>query len=162
MVAKSINKKWLWGSLVALLALSMFLNGADMLSFAKRFRSEGVGYTSRIWRSSDSMKFVESLTGDRTIYTNGPDVIEFRSDKRAVRIPKKCDKSTHQNCPQFEQEMRSLCMEVVDDSAIIVYLDNITWRWYLPTVQEIEDICESLESIHLTDGIVFGVDEWEG
>ena len=154
--AKIGNRTWLWSGLLGLLLFSVGANATEALPFAIRMHNDGIGYTSRSWRHSESVLFVTSLKDERKIFSNGADAIGFLTAKQADYLPARYSPYTLLSNPEYERQMETLCMDVAGKRAIIVYLDDITWRDYLPTVSEITTTCGEPRSTRLSDGIVYG------
>ena len=52
--------------------------------------------------------------------------------------------------------MNTLRSELMQNRAVVVYLDKITWRWYLPTKDELENVYQLPVLIRLNDGVIYG------
>src|SRR3546814_20423835 len=70
---------------------------------------QGVGYASRSWVDSPTMRAVAALPADAVIYSNGPDVIAYVLKRRAHSIPRRFDLRTELDDPTypFQQQLRS-------------------------------------------------------
>jgi hypothetical protein len=148
------TKLW-WGFLLVSFAL-VSVNIAHAASFALERHGNGRGYTSREWTRSESIEYVRRLSGSTAIYSNGIDVTHFLANKEALRIPAKVDPTNGKKNSEFERDMYTLRNEVIQNRAVVVYLDKITWRWYLPTKDELENIYKLPVLIRLNDGVIYG------
>lgn len=149
------TKLW-WGFLLFSIAL-VTVNAVHAASFAVERNRNGMGYTSRDWTGSESIQYLRALPESRTIYSNGIDVILFLARREALRIPDKVDPTDGRKNSEFEDEMNTLRSEVIQKHAVVVYLDKITWRWYLPTRDELEKHYQLPVLIRFNDGVIYGI-----
>jgi hypothetical protein len=146
-----------WGALLFVVAL-VAGNFFRTISFAVERHRNGSGYTSREWATSESIRYLEGLPESRPVYSNGIDVSHFLAQKEAWRLPAKSDPSNgNKKKAEFEQEMNTLRNQLIQNRAVVVYFDKITWRWYLPTRDELEHVYALPVLSRLDDGVVFGV-----
>ncbi|HEV7473740.1 MAG TPA: hypothetical protein VGN90_06815 [Pyrinomonadaceae bacterium] len=151
------GKKLAWGVFLFLVAL-LSGNILHTVAFAVERHRNGRGYTSREWAGSESVKYLEGLPESRPVYSNGIDVSHFLAKKEVLRLPAKSDPSNgKKKNAEFEQEMNTLRNQLIQDRAVVVYFDKITWRWYLPTRDELEHAYGLPVLSRLDDGVVFGV-----
>ena len=47
--------------------------------------------------------------------------------------------------------------ELMQNGALVVYLDKITWRWYLPSKDELENVYKLPVLVRLEDGVIYGI-----
>ena len=99
---------------------------------------------------------MKSLEDDRTVYSNGADAICFWTGRHVSSIPPKVAPDSHFLNPEFEREMYALREDVIQNGAVIVYFNTITWRWYLPSREELEDVSQIPLLLGLEDGVVYG------
>jgi hypothetical protein len=151
------NRTKLWpGFLIVLFAL-VSVNVVHATAFAVERHGNGRGYTSRDWTGSESIEYLKSLSESRSIYSNGIDVIHILAKKEALRIPAKVDPTNEKKNSEFERDMNSLRNEVIQNRAVVIYLDKITWRWYLPTKDELENVYHFPILTRLNDGVIYGI-----
>ena len=53
--------------------------------------------------------------------------------------------------------MSQMIRECEKGEALIVYLDRITWRWYLPSEEEIESLFNIPLAVAMSDGVIYGL-----
>lgn len=152
----------IWFAFVSFACFSLIVNGDRTLLFAMEMHSNGIGYTSRSWRTSESIAFVRSLDGDARIYSNGSDVIEFLTGRQAIRIPIKVDAITLKQNDRYTEDLQALCRECTENGAIVVYLTAISRRWNLPTEDELKSVCTIQASHRLADGTIYSGQLREG
>jgi hypothetical protein len=144
-----------WGILV-LIILSISIKAFDAIHSALNIRGNGLGYTARQWHDSESVAFVKSISSDVNIYSNGADAIGFLTGKNVLSIPAKTDPGTALDNPNFKEQIQSVCENIIENRAILVYLDNFRWRGFFPTQAEIKRDCRLPVLERLNDGTVYG------
>ena len=119
-------------------------------------RSQGLSYNRITWIKSPTIATLVSMNPEVKIYSNGLDVISLRTELQSINFPKKYDQNTLIQNKLFFEEINSMCMEVEDGSAIVVYFENIH-RKYFPTIEEIDPICQLPILAREADGLILGV-----
>ena len=147
----------LWWGFLAFSAVLIGLNSAHALSWSIYLRNEGIGYTNRMWRNSESIAFIESLPKGVRIYSNGGDVIRLLTGRKTVVIPFKTSPEDMSVNLQFGRDVSTMRHDLTQSGALIVYFDNITGRPYYPGRQELEDLYQIPLLFRLRDGAVYGV-----
>lgn len=144
------------GFLLFLLIL-VSVNFVHTASFATQRRRDGSGLTSREWTGSETVHYLRSLPESRPLFSNGADVTHFLIGKNALRLPAKVDPTNGKQNAGLGREMNSLRNELIENRAAVVYFDKVTWRWYLPTRDELEHVYALPILVRLDDGVIFGV-----
>ena len=114
-------------------------------------------YTSQQWRDSESIAFIKSLTRNARIYSNCPDVIRFLAEKESLSIPEKISPLTMEPNHQYKEEIEAMCEDIRNNNAILVYFKLIDWKWFLPTPDEVESICQISILKQLSDGTIYTI-----
>jgi dolichyl-phosphate-mannose-protein mannosyltransferase len=117
---------------------------------------EGQGFTSRAWKDSETVKFVKALPSQMTIYSNAADACYLFTKREALRLPAKYDPTGARVNTDFAAQMTEVRDDLNHDSAVVVYFDRVTWRWYLPDRNELEDSHKLPVLTRLADGVVYG------
>jgi Dolichyl-phosphate-mannose-protein mannosyltransferase len=145
-----------WGFLALTLAL-IYLNAGQAVTFAVQRHENGSGYASREWAASKSLQQVTTLPEHRTIYSNGIDAIQFVTRREALRVPAKVDPVNGKVNADFERDINVMRNELMQNQAVLVYLDKINWRWYLPSKDELENVYKLPVMLRLDDGVFYGI-----
>jgi len=156
-VAKSVSSKLLWRSFFTMLLVFAGANASRALPYIIQRHQNGSGYASRQWADSATIDFLRRSAGQRTIYSNGVDVIAFLTGKEAVRLPAKIDPVSWQINRDFDRQMAMLNNDVMQNRAVIVIFDRITWRYYLPRPEELGETYKLPLMLRLDDGAVYGL-----
>ena len=125
---------------------------ATVLNVVTQFQ-EGNGYSAKSWKNSQTIQYIrENNLSDCTIYSNGADVTYLLLDINVKSIPAKssgantiADISSLEN--NFPQESK----------ACIVWFNQITWRTYLFTPDELASVTNSERVVQLDDGTIYFV-----
>jgi hypothetical protein len=153
--AGSSNKILWYCGLIIVLGLACW-NGSVTYALGNRLHQYGTGFTHRYWESSDSINFIKNTSTSQILYSNAPDLAEFRTDKHLLFLPRHTDPLSGKPNPTFQSDMAHVQRLVKGGQALVVYLDPMAWRWYLPNKDEMESRYHFPVSQRLSDGIVFG------
>lgn len=157
-VSRHSLRPGLWRDFLAFFFVFIYVRAGPALSAASRERYWGNGYTGRSWYQSESMAYVRSLPKGAIIYSNVPDAIHFLTGRTAVYyIPRKTRPDHLSTNSHFESELKAMQNEMSQKGAVIVYFDYVTWRWYLPSKEEMEEKYKIPVVLRLGDGTVYAV-----
>ncbi len=132
------------------------VNAMYAVPFAVERHSDGSGFSTRLWANSESIRNLKTLSADRTTYSNGIDAIYYLTGREALRIPAKFDQTQGRNNPDFEREIIAMRNDLMQNRAVVIYLDKISWRWYLPSRDELESVYKLPVLVKLEDGVIYG------
>ena len=155
-LTRILNKPIVWWFFIISATLSIAIKTPDAIHSAATIHDNGLGYTSKQWRESPTIAFVNSLSNDQTIYSNGADVIGFLTDNESLPLPKKNSPTSLEANPGYNDEIRAMCKDIMDNGALMVYF-NAIGRGYLPTFQEVKPACAPSILQRFADGKVYGV-----
>ncbi len=123
---------------------------AAVLDVVNQF-DNGSGYNAKSWKNSQTIQYIrENSLPNCTVYSNGVDVTYLLLDINVKSIPSKssgaktiADLSSLKNT--FPQE----------NKACIIWFNQITWRTYLFTPDELMSVSNVEQSIQLDDGTIY-------
>ena len=118
---------------------------------------EGEGFTSRAWKDSETMKFVKGLPSQMAVSSNAADACYLFTNREALRLPAKSDPTSARVNADFAAEMAALRDNLTNSQTVLIYFDKITWRWYLPDRNELEESHKLPVVTRLADGVIYGV-----
>lgn len=150
-----MNSKWLKAIAFVIVVLLLTINATRAFSLATRIHEQGLGFSSPLWTRSNTLAFLGSLSQDSVFYSNGADIIEYFTSKRARSLPAMGDPRSLVRNQTFEHEMALMCTELAQGRARLVYLNHVDWRWYLPSRSEFEPSCPALQALVFDDGIIY-------
>lgn len=117
---------------------------------------EGLGFTSREWRESETVRIVKALPSQMAIYSNAADACYLFTKREALRLPAKYDPTGARINADFAPQMAKVSDELNNNHAVVIVFDRITWRSYLPDRSELEEVHKLPVAMRLADGVVYG------
>ena len=157
-ISRSLPRKGIWPSCLALALLCIGLSARPAARNVRDIYKDGQGYTSTVWQGSELISYLQSVDGDREIYTNGPDALRLWTGRISTLLPGRQDGSTKQPLPEYENQMDQMAAACRSGDALIVYFNNITWRWYLPSVDDLVEMNALPAARTFADGFVWSQD----
>jgi hypothetical protein len=156
-VEHAVRKRRAFSWFIILLSLGLFVTNARPAAYwmSSRHR-DGQGFTSRAWKDSETVRFLKTLPSDRRIYSNAADACYLFTKREVLRLPAKYDPTGARVNTDFDAKMSAVRDEVNVNYALVIYFDNITWRWYLPDRKELEESHKLPVMTRLADGVVYG------
>ena len=127
---------------VASIVLCIVFAGSYLLRGTTRIiraHSDGQGYAGKAWKQSEIIQKVRVFPSAIRVYTNGTDAISFLSGKRAYRIPEKLRPTTRVINKNYFSQLISMGEQLKNHGAILVYFNTVTWRWHLPSEDELKE-----------------------
>jgi len=153
-LAQALHRRALWPIFVLLLACGALVNGRSALAEAADIHANGREYTSRFWRESKVISYLKELP-DGLVYSNAYDAIGYLTGKRALMFPAKVDHVTLKPNPDYAEQLRRMVEECREQKALIVSVDAVAYRWYLPSAQDLE-MAELPVLRAFPDGVIYG------
>jgi len=126
-------------SAVAYGVVFAFFSFLQTLSLGEEaFAGGGIlGYGSAGWRESALMEEVKSFGSGRAVYTNAPDATYILAGRRTRFIPRAVNSGTLLPNREYGRELESMAADLRRTDGRVVYFDRVSWRWYLPTAEEL-------------------------
>jgi hypothetical protein len=125
------------GVLLAItLACAYCVSAANWIGKTRR---EGLGFSAKRWRGLEILRRSEEVARNVRVYSNGPDALYVLSRRVAFRIPAKTDPTSGLENERYESEMAKMERDL-EQGAVIIYLSEISWRWYLPPENELKAV----------------------
>ncbi len=84
-------------------------------------QNNGLGYTSKQWKNSETMKYIKLLPDNVKIYSNGADVLNFLTEKQSLSIPVKTFSNTMETNSLFNEQLDTVCKDITEREALLVY-----------------------------------------
>ena len=151
-ITQKFNKPIVWWSFLILVGCSIGIRSPQAITTAIHIQRDGLDITSRQWVNSESLAFVKSLNNGLKVYTNASDLISFWIDRQSFSLPIKTDLLTTAENRSYHEQVLAICNDVTDKKAILVYLDQYSWRTDLPSQEEIMATCRLPILRSFTDG----------
>lgn len=154
-ITQMFQKPVVWLSFLIITGLVISIRTPDVMHFIRKIQDNGLMFTSKQWRASESVAFVKLLNRDMTIYSNGPDALGFLTDNVVLFPPYKYDPNTTAENPLYQDKLEKMCKDISENGAILVYFNSI-YRSYLPTQEQLDSTCRLPILRRFADGIVYG------
>jgi 4-amino-4-deoxy-L-arabinose transferase-like glycosyltransferase len=119
------------------------------------FSDNGEGFTGKQWKSSKTMEFIKKLPDNTTLYSNGPEAIEFLTGRQTRMIPSKRITTSNEQNVKYSEELRGMMRDLDHSRGYLVYFDLIAWRGYIPSVEELKPYGEIVSIHRAWDGTVY-------
>lgn len=113
------------------------VNIASGVNCSLKLNRDGYGYSSPSWRSLQLVSYAKSVN-DLKIYTNAHDALGFLTGRKVNLIPRRYFASSRLENIKFNIQMEQFLSEIQKEEAIVIYFNRITWRKYLPTLEELK------------------------
>lgn len=147
---------------VTILAISIVLLGSYICRGTKwilNVHESGQGYASKTWKESEIIEKIRNLPAEIYVYSNGADAILAITGRPTHMLPFVADPITKIPNDYFSAQIGEIHGQIKNRSAVWVWFDRITWRWYYPPEKELqESLCSRV--IHKgSDGSIYGFRE---
>ena len=145
------------GLALALLAMNLVRTGV----LISEFRKDGIFYASPGWRNSPTVEKVAAIKPELEIYSNGADVLSFLLERPINWVPAKFNRRTGRDWPNnpFESRLDDLRQKLAAGQAVVVILDRIEWRFYMPTERNLIEALNLVPLSREADGTIYGLKE---
>jgi hypothetical protein len=149
--------KGLWIGVLCLVALTSVVRGAlTSIQFSK---SAVAGYTNEQWRSSETLRFVESLPESTAIITNAPDPLWVWQERTSFLLPPLSNLYTGEENVRYPEQLRALRKATACRVGVVVFFDRPTRKGIRHVAPEAVTGLGLTHRQRLEDGDVYDVDE---
>ena len=135
----------------SIFALSQFVNSGNWLIPTY---IEGQGYTSKAWKTSETLGNLQRLPMDTLIFTNGTDVVRFYTDRPFASVPFKYSPGTKEINENYAEQLLLMGEKIAEENAVLVYFDAIR-RSYLPELEELLSELSLVPLVIADDGAIY-------
>jgi len=119
-----------------------------------RAQEGGIGFGSVDWHQSPTIAAVRALAPHTLLYSNGPDALQLLTGRPARSVPRETDGVSLQTADDYSLRLAALRASMRAGS-VLVWLDWISWRWYLPELSELRDQLPIRPAKTLGDGSIW-------
>lgn len=132
-------------------------NLARTASFTITAYKSGQGYAHEMWSKSPILAAAARLPDGAAIYSNAPDLIEFRLKRSARYIPKLFNHLSGRDdaSETFVQQMDAMHRQLEEGNAYVVLVDGVDWRDYLISEKDILASTPLIAEAALPDGRIY-------
>ncbi|HYN80738.1 MAG TPA: hypothetical protein VES88_04495 [Gemmatimonadaceae bacterium] len=154
-VAREAQNMLVWKATLFFLLLCTGINAKRAVAEAIDIRANGRAFNSTAWRNSPTLSALVKRYPSRTVYSNGEDAIWFRTARNSVSIPREVNPDTELPNGDYARDMVTMCEAIRSGEAVLVYLNGVNWRWYVPSAREIEAQCFMSTREKFADGVIY-------
>ena len=156
------SRKWTKEFRYIVLVLLIFLVFAQHKT-QKRFidhaKKDGLGFASKEWVESDTLQWLEKLPKGAIIYTNASDPIKIYTNHVSKMLPNHTFTGSLLRNENIIRDINVMASEISGTNGVIVYFNAITWRWYLPTLDQLNQVLPLQLVYKGKDGMVVRISE---
>lgn len=134
--------------------LYLLLNASRLIGQEIKDDEYRYGYASKVYTESPLIVYMQSVEPDAVISSNGDDVMSWHLRRSIQALPKKIHPRTNRTNLAFNDELKSLYCQIRVSRGYLVFFNNIGWRDYLPSLDEIRQQYEFEVLETLPDGVV--------
>ena len=151
------NTPLVWKCFVVVSLAAMCLNAYRSASLISEWHKDGRWFAARQWKESECIAYARSLPGVTGIYSNEPYIINFLTGRNTRMLPMTVHATSNCFNQDFEEEMNAMRDEVMHSGAVVIYFDDISFRWYVPEKEKLQLPISAI----LKDGIIYatGINE---
>ena len=149
------RKSILWRLvLVGLVSVLFLLYAASSVQFMRASRTNGIGFSSPVWKNSALLAVIRALPLDMAIHSNVPEAINLHTGRPATRLPRVYELSAQKSNLEFESELLAVGEQMAGEHALIAYF-NQPGRSDNPSLEDIEVILDLEVQTQANDGWIF-------
>lgn len=121
--------------------------------------AQGIGYASVAWSVSPVIQAIKKLPDNATIYSNGPDVINYLTKRATLFIPFRIKRRTGIEDPAnpLDRQLEDMGQRLAMGNGYVVFLNEIDWRFFLITEAELKQKLELVMIDERSDGRIYNV-----
>ena len=130
------------------------LNSARAMKWTYRVHEKGMGYTSKNWRQSELIAYVQNLEPSVRVYSNNRNPLLLLTRKEAPLLPAKWRARSGETNPLYKNELETLKNDLQSNRAVVLYFKHVE-RPFLVSEQEVVKRMELEVLASFADGIIY-------
>lgn len=154
-LAERLDKPFAWRGLIAVTAFLMLARLPATVSVLSSMQRDGLGYTSRLWEQSETVRYARTLPTGGRIYSNAPDALRFLNGRVTSDLPMTASSLTLLTNPDYPQQLDRFCQAIAGGGAYFVYFGDVR-AWNLPGLEALKSKCDLPLLTQFPDGAVYG------
>jgi 4-amino-4-deoxy-L-arabinose transferase-like glycosyltransferase len=124
--------------------------------WARATSKEGIGFGAKVWRDSPTLAWIKALPPNTLLYSNAPDLIDFRTSRFAKPVPKLMDPITRKPEKTYVPYLKGLRDDLTARGGYIVWFKTRSAsRWYLVTEKQLKKDLSLQAAQTFADGNVY-------
>lgn len=154
-LGERLNKPAAWLALVVVIAILMIARLPAIVPVLSAIQRDGLGYTSRAWTDSPTVRYARTLPAGGRLFSNAPDAIRFLAGRPATRLPATASQMSLVPNSEYRQQIDQFCRAIAGGGAYLVYFNSVQ-PWNLPGIAALRSKCEVPLLTQLGDGAIYG------
>lgn len=155
------GKPYFYGLFILFFAGFLFWHVKNIEPYWRYVNDNGRFYTGRQWQMSNAIRILRLLPDNIVIYSNGQDALEFLTGRNVISIPAMETPGTEKKNVNFADELQKMEETLASSNGLLVYLNLIDWRWYLPTSDYLSRNLPLQVKYQGPDGVIYQVKKAE-
>jgi len=149
------NKRATWWIFLACVVFSIRVNLNPLIETVTKLHTSGKGFNSVAWNESPTLAALRTYPADTLVFSNGDDVIRYKTGNSATALPAKYSAMTTEPNENYPEEMNKMCADLENGKTLFVFLNEID-RDYYASQDEVLDACNVPLIYKLRDGMIYG------
>ncbi len=155
---------YLSGSLIAvraaLLGCLVVFSAATLVNSLLSIKAgypQNLGFSSPIWRQSETLALVKHLPAQVVIFSNSPEAIYLHTNRPVYPLPKKFLSANQQLNASYAADLSTMQGQIENQRGVLVYFNTLPERSTLPTAAELEAQLSLCVVAQAADGVIYGI-----
>jgi hypothetical protein len=150
--------KLIHAALIFLFLLVISFNAVHALKFvSKAHQGSFKMYAGDGWKEAEIIQQIKTLPEGIPIYSNADEAIYYVTGRLAVRLPEESNPFTSRQNPNYSDEIDRMREILLQKGGRIVYFTGVTWRGYLPSREELENLFPLSEIWSGEEGYIYAL-----
>lgn len=144
----------------ALLGCLVVFSAATLLNSLFSIRAgypQNLGFSSPIWRQSETLALVKRLPAEAVIFSNSPEAIYLYTNRPVQPLPKKFLSANQQLNASYAADLSSMQGQIENQRGVLVYFNTLPERSTLPTAEELKAQLSLCVVAQAADGAIYGI-----
>jgi hypothetical protein len=150
----AVRQAHLWQGIVSAVVVAACSRGGAAFTLARQRHDLGYGYTSRAWRTSPTLAWIDALPRNVSIYSNSPELIAFHNRRAARPLPTRYSPTSLLPNADLDRDVAVLQTDLHRGAIVIYFTRNP--RSYLLSATDLEQRYQLPARLRLPDGTVYG------
>ena len=139
--------------MILFLGLFVWNNLSRSSERLSNLKENGIGFTAKSWKQSETLSWLSAQSEDVLIYTNERFAITYITGRPAFSIPEKVNTVTAEVRPEFEQAMATMHDRLETPNSYLLLFHPYGLRFGMPTRDEITFPLSRLEEFN--DALIY-------
>jgi hypothetical protein len=152
-IIRRSNNKAILIPIVIFAGVLVWNNLAGSRETLGNLKENGIGFTAKSWKESETISWLSTQSEDALIYTNERFAITYITGRPAFSIPEKVNTVTAEVRPEFEQALATMHERLETPNSFLLLFHPHGLRFGMPTRDEITFPLSRLDEF--TDALIY-------